>query len=209
MQKVLAFFGAFNPPTKAHVDLAKLAMDQAHASAVIFIPSKASYITDAQQKSFAFSDAQRLDMLYSVYENNRDWMLFTDHEIKSNTQPRTYDTLCWLRDRNGFSPILLVGSDQLFAMQSGWKHVPEIAKEFGIICLSRYESQMSELLDSNAFYRAIAPYVQVVEAPEAYHWMSSTEARSEMRDIQRKLRVLQRILPDEIYDHLKEYMHEI
>ena len=40
----LAFFGAFNPPTAAHLDLAHFAMERTGARRVLFVPSGQRYI---------------------------------------------------------------------------------------------------------------------------------------------------------------------
>ena len=77
MKKVLAFFGAFNPPTKAHVKLAKLAMEQTNCEGVLLVPSKASYIVEEQKKSFAFSDTERIEMIH--YVNKHDYP--TDYKV--------------------------------------------------------------------------------------------------------------------------------
>ena len=64
--EVLAFFGAFNPPTIAHINLAREAMDKCHLEKVIFVPSQDSYVRTVQKKSFSFSNKQRLDMLHTM-----------------------------------------------------------------------------------------------------------------------------------------------
>ena len=50
MTKALAFFGAFNPPTIAHVSLAEFALRAAGREQVIFVPSKSVYIRDEEEK---------------------------------------------------------------------------------------------------------------------------------------------------------------
>ena len=66
MKRTLAFFGAFNPPTKAHIDLAEFAMNVTGRDDVIFVPSKMEYIRYEQKKDFAFSDASRIEMLKRI-----------------------------------------------------------------------------------------------------------------------------------------------
>ena len=44
----LAFFGAFNPPTRAHLELAQFAMKKTGAEKVVFVPSKETYISGEQ-----------------------------------------------------------------------------------------------------------------------------------------------------------------
>ena len=59
MKRALAFFGAFNPPTIAHLALAEFAMKAVGEDCVVFVPSKTAYIEDEQGKSYAFSDGER------------------------------------------------------------------------------------------------------------------------------------------------------
>ena len=40
MKNVLAFFGAFNPPTRAHLELADFARRETGRDGVIFVPSR-------------------------------------------------------------------------------------------------------------------------------------------------------------------------
>ena len=67
---------------------------------------------------------------------SRPWMRVEDWELREERQPRSYDTLCHLRSR-GETAALLMGSDKLPELEHGWLHVPEIAAEFGIVCLAR------------------------------------------------------------------------
>ena len=103
----LAFCGAFNPPTRAHLELSELALRETGREAVVFVPSKSRYIAEDQGKDYAFSDGQRLAMLRACAET-RPWMRVWDGEIRAPRQPRTYETLCRLREE-GVDPALLLG----------------------------------------------------------------------------------------------------
>ena len=133
----LLFGGAFNPPTKAHIELAEYACEKTGATKVIFMPSKMSYIEHDQAKNFAFHDTERLAMLESICRAHPKLMV-SDYELKEESQPRTYQTLCYLKEK-GYACKLLFGSDKLAELKTGWKHVEEIAKEFGIVCMARYD----------------------------------------------------------------------
>ena len=206
MKKVLAFFGAFNPPTKAHIDLAKLAMEQTGRDGVMFIPSKSDYILNDQKKGFAFSDEERIGMLYEISRSN-SWMAFTTHDMVSEKQPCSYETLQWLRDACDYQPSLLVGADQFARMEHEWKHVPEIAKEFGIVCMPRYLFHRTEgLLKNVPFYQKIAPYVTLVKVPYEYEYnpISSSRARAYLSVVQEGLKDLRDAVPSEVYVYIKE-----
>ena len=129
MTKALAFFGAFNPPTAAHLGLAEFALRQTGREQAVFVPSKSVYIRDEQGKDFAYPDARRLRMLEKAAQT-RPWMKVSDWEMRQPRQPRSYETLCHLREE-GVQASLLFGSDKLPELEHGWLHVREIAEEFG------------------------------------------------------------------------------
>ena len=178
MKRVLAFFGAFNPPTVAHLELADFARKATGREGVIFVPSRTAYIRDFQQKDAAYSDARRLEMLETLAET-RPWMRVTDWELRQDTQPRSYITLCHLREE-GYEPSLLIGSDNLKAL-SRWKYVPEMAREFGIVCLERGQDSCREIIENDPFLKSLAEYIELPETPQTWRDISSTAVRSRIR----------------------------
>lgn len=175
MIKALAFGGAFNPPTRAHIDLAHYAMKASRCEKVVFIPSKMSYVVNDQKKNFSFTDEERLNMLERI-AYNRPWMDVYPYEINSETQPRTYETLCRLRE-NGYMIKLLFGSDKLTELETGWKHVDEICRQFGIVCLSRKEDKASRIVRDDPYLRERRDYITVIKSPQQYKNISSTHVR--------------------------------
>lgn len=204
MKKMLAFFGAFNPPTNAHIELAKLAKEQTGSDVVLFMPSKSSYIVDEQKKNFAFNDEERMQMLYNLCVHNQPWMHYRADDIYSLKQPHTYDTLCKLQKLYPNASIsLLIGADQMFGMEKNWMHVYQIATEFGIVGLQRFGYDMDALL-SQQFWKDIRQFVQIVETPDNTQWVSSTEARAYIQSIKKSNEHLKTIVPEEIYDYLRD-----
>lgn len=197
----LAFFGAFNPPTVAHIDLAEFAMEKTGARQVIFVPSKAAYIRDDQGKDFAYSDIERLDMLQRAAKS-RPWMAVSDWDIAQQRQPRTYDTLCHFRE-NGLSPALLMGSDKMAELETGWLHVEEIAREFGIVCLARGSDACARMIEESDFLRPLSPFITVLETPPDNRNISSSAVRQCVSEIQRLEEQLRRMVPEEILSCLR------
>ena len=153
MKEDLAFFGAFNPPTAAHLDLARFALEETGAKRVIFVPSRTIYIRDEQGKEEVYSEDRRLEMLRKAAEN-RPWMIVTDLEMRMERQPRTYETLCRLRDK-GYDCALLMGSDKLPELEHGWLYVDEIVKEFGIVCLTRGGDVCAEMIRNDPYLQKL------------------------------------------------------
>ena len=181
MRRVLAFFGAFNPPTVAHIEVARCAMEATGREGVVYVPSKSVYIRDEQGKDFAFSDWQRLEMLRRAAES-RPWMAVTDLELRSEEQPRTYDTLCRLRDE-GYDPALLIGSDKLGELEHIWRHVEDIGREFGFVCVGRGADECAAMIRSDPYLASLSGYIQLVETPDALRDVSSTAVRRRLGQI--------------------------
>lgn len=209
MIKALVFGGAFNPPTIAHIALAEEAMHASMCDKVIFVPSKMSYVLDEQGKDSAFDDETRLEMLSKI-AFDRPWMDVDPGEIKAETQPRTYETLCRLR-QDDYQIKLLFGSDKLKELEHGWKYVDRICREFGIVCMSRREDSASKIIREDPYLRTLSPYITVIRTSDRYRDVSSTEARKLFAQLKKnpgdvrlqdRLKVL---VPAEL-DGLKEYL---
>ena len=194
--KTLAFFGAFNPPTVAHVSLAEYALRATGREQVIFVPSKSVYIRDEQGKDFAYSDGRRLSMLRLAAES-RPWMRVTDWEMQQPHQPRTYETLRHLRDE-GIEASLLLGSDKLPELEHGWQNVENIAKEFGIVCLSRGEDRCEEMIEKDAYLHSLAPHITVLHTPDETKAVSSSAVRHRVAEIQKLKEEISALVPKEI-----------
>ena len=196
MKKTLAFFGAFNPPTRAHIDLAEYAMRSTGRDDVLFVPSKMEYIRYEQKKNYAFSDAARIDMLSRIAAK-REWMRYTDIEMKQDQQPKTYRTLCMLRDR-GENPTLLLGADKLTELETMWQFIPEIAEEFGIVIMGRSGVDCEAIIAGSPFLQSL--HITLVRVPEAYRDISSTRARECLFHLTQLGKELQALLPPELID---------
>ena len=195
MKNVLAFFGAFNPPTRAHLELAGFARQETGADGVVFIPSRTDYIRNDQGKDSAFSNTARLEMLNTLAES-RPWMRVCGWELQQEAQPRSYTTLCHLRDE-GYAPSLLLGSDNLRQLSSGWKYVPEIAREFGIVCLARNTDSCRSIVREDPLLSSLSDCITVLETPDEWKQVSSSAVREALRQPQDPEK-LERMIPGEI-----------
>lgn len=198
MKNVLAFCGAFNPPTRAHIGLADFAFRAAGRDGVIFVPSRTDYIRNDQQKDGVFSGGIRLAMLRKLAET-RPWMKVTDRELREPAQPRTYVTLCSLR-ADGYAPSLLLGSDKLPEL-SGWKYMPELILEFGIVCLARGGDSCRAIIEADPFLKHLEDHFTLLDTPDDWKDISSSKVREALKNGQQE--ELRRMVPDEILGMLQ------
>lgn len=206
MSTALVFGGAFNPPTIAHIELAEFARKQVGADLVIFVPTKNTYIADEQHKEYVFSDEERLNMLETIAAS-RPWMKVSRFEIESNEQPRTYITLCHLREE-GYQCALLMGSDKLPEFEHGWRYMDKITAEFGIVCMKRSTDDVEGMIQKDQYLSSIAPYIRIVETPTETRGVSSTGVRASLSELARQYRMLKTQVPEEILSLLLDSVLE-
>ncbi len=201
----LLYGGAFNPPTKAHIFLSKYACDATKSEGVIFMPSKISYIKGVEGKNFAFSDEERISMLTKIADG-KSWMKVSSYELNLTAfQPRTYETLNHLKNEENINCKLLFGSDWLPDLKTKWLHIPEIAKEYGIVCMERGNDIVSDFIKNDDYLKSLAPYIEIIKTPDEFKFTSSTQAREKFSEMKRNHSELEKIVPDEL-DGLKSYL---
>lgn len=200
--RALVYGGAFNPPTAAHIDLAEFACQKTDSDCVIFVPTKMSYIRDDQGKDFAFGNEERLAMLKKVAED-KAWMIVSDYELKAEEQPRTYTTLCHLRDL-GYECRLLFGSDKLTELEHGWMYMDEIFREFGIVCMQRSNDDCEKIIDSDPFLKQYRDRIELLDTPDKYQNYSSSRIRRLLRSENPDGDELRRLLPEELHGLIPE-----
>lgn len=175
----IAFYGAFNPPTWAHVHIAQAVQRQlsntGNVVEIVFVPSRADYILKEQHKNLAFESYDRAVMLMRLCGVMKN-MHVSIIDIAADHQPRTYESLCMLRNR-GDNCSLLIGADQLLTFETGWKNPDKILEEFGLVCVSRGDVNAHEIIEKSPLLQAHIDNIAVVDVPEKIKDISSTKIR--------------------------------
>lgn len=192
--KVLFYGGAFNPVSKAHIELANYVRESLHFDKVIFMPTKDRYIKHDEGKDFVIEESNRFKLLEEIAKKN-DWMIVSDYELNCDKQPRTYETLCFLRNK-GYDLKLLIGSDWLLKLNSGWKYVDEIMHEFGVILMTRNHDDIEQIIEQDEYLQQFKEYITCVNTPDIYQNISSTKIRQAI--FSSNLNELELMLPKEI-----------
>ena len=89
MKKVGLFGGSFDPPTKAHLQVAEQLIERGVLDEVEFVPAYMSY----HGKDYGATPQQRIDMLYLLIESSkyRDNMTVNTFEIDNKMKSSTCD----------------------------------------------------------------------------------------------------------------------
>ena len=134
MAKLLIFGGTFDPVHNGHLQTARAALTALNAQRIVFVPANISPHKLATHNSAA--PQHRLAMLRLAIGDDPA-MEVSAVELLRPAPSYTIDTLAILRrDRPGDTLILLVGADQLPALNT-WKEIDTILATTSIAVLPR------------------------------------------------------------------------
>lgn len=143
--KIIAVFGgSFNPPTKAHIDLAKQILDKMDGvEKVIFVPVSTKY-----NKNGLAPDEVRFNMLQKIC-NNYENIEVSSIELDSPRQLYTIETLKIIQNQYPNNEIcFVIGTDNLKELDT-WHKVEELISTFKIMVLKRDNDDMQEIIKQN------------------------------------------------------------
>ena len=143
--KIIAVFGgSFNPPTNAHVNLAKQILDKySNIEKIIFVPVSTKY----NKKGLA-PDETRFNLLKKVCEQNNK-LEVSSIELDSPRQLYTIETLKRIQEQNpNFQVCFLLGTDNLKELET-WYVAKEIVSNFKILVLQRDNDNIEEILNNS------------------------------------------------------------
>ena len=107
--------------------------------------------------------------------------------------------------KQGYDVKLLFGSDKLPELEHGWRHIPELCREFGIAVMSRNNEDVNALLENDPYLSSLKEYITVIPTPDTYQNVSSTKVRQEMMHMQAAAAAIREMVPEELGD-LHEYL---
>lgn len=147
MKKTGFFGGCFNPPTIAHLELAKLAIKNFKLDKVVFVP-----MNDFYEKDELLPAYHRLNMLELLTKDEKN-LEITDFELKSNKKIYAIEAFEYIDKNFEGKKIFIMGSDNYIKMKN-WKDSDKFEK-FNYIILDRLheieKSKNVELVSNNKF----------------------------------------------------------
>ncbi len=124
MKKIGIFGGAFNPPHKGHVRLARDFADRLPLDEVLIIPS---FIPPHKSAAALAGAADRLAMCRLAFCGDPRFAV-SAVEIDRGGKSYTYDTLLAIKEKNpGAALYLIIGSDMFLSFHT-WHRYEEILK---------------------------------------------------------------------------------
>lgn len=138
----VVFGGAFNPVTKAHIEVYKHVMKNVEADEFLFLP-----VSNEYTKSDLASNYHRVAML-ELATADFDDVSICKLEIEDSDFKGTYQSLSRLSDQYNTDLYFVVGADNLLDFDK-WINVEGILSEFTIIVLGRDGIDIDQVINDN------------------------------------------------------------
>ena len=137
MKERIGFFGgAFNPPTKIHIELANNLIRENQLDKVVFVP-----VGDYYQKTDLASAEHRYNMLKIATEKYRNIEL-NDIGLKADKKLYAVDIFKIIAEKYADKEIYFIMGSDNYKKMSNWKDY-EIIKGYDYIVLERNEEEKS------------------------------------------------------------------
>jgi len=142
------FGGSFNPPTIAHIDLAKLAIEKCNLDKLYFVP-----VNDKYKKNGLISFSDRKEML-KIATKNESKIYVSDIEEKIEKQIYAIDIFEIIKEKYSDDEIYFIMGMDNFKKISSWKEYEKL-KKYKYIVFERNESDESLEININDVKEAI------------------------------------------------------
>ena len=186
------FGGCFNPPTIAHIALAKKSLIEADLDKVIFVP-----VGDFYKKKELISARDRYNMLKIACEG-LDNIEVSDIElgIKENLYAVNAFKLI-TQNYNNTEIYFIMGADNFINLMN-WKDGGKLIQEYKYIVLERENINVSEYIDNNL--KKYKNRVILIKNKE-YRDFSSSRFRKTVKE---KKQYSKELISEKVIDYIKE-----
>ena len=137
--------GSFNPPTNAHIDLAKqILKEYTIIDRIIFVPVSTKYNKDGLAP-----DIERYNMLKKVCESNKK-MEVSSIELDTEKQLYTIETLNKIQEQNPNKKVaFILGTDNLKELPT-WHNVEKLLETYKILVIKRNNDNIQKIIEENS-----------------------------------------------------------
>ena len=190
--KIGFFGGSFNPPTNAHINLAKKALETCMLDKIIFIP-----MGDFYKKKELAESIHRYSMLKIACENSGTSNFeVSDMEIVINQKLDTIDAFRLIEKKYpNDERYFIMGADNFIKLIE-WKESDELINKYNYIVLERKQYNLQEYINKHKELKKCIS--KIIENPE-YKNSSSTEFRKLLKE---KLESKQQIISKEVLNYI-------
>jgi len=139
---IVVFGGAFNPPTRAHYEIAKHVITTCDVDEFLFVP-----VGDQYAKAGLISARHRIAML-NLLCDSLEKASVVDIETKAHQVMKTYETLTVLKTQYPQQEIaFIMGADNLIDL-ADWYQYERLILHFKVMILNRDDANIHDIISS-------------------------------------------------------------
>ncbi len=192
--KIGFFGGSFNPPTKAHINLAIEALKQCGLDKLIFVP-----MGDEYEKQELAKAEDRLKMLeIACKSTNEKRLQVSDIELKLGKRIHAIDAFKLIQNKYKKSEnFFIMGADNFINILE-WKQNQELIANYKYIIFERKAIDIEKYIEENKEIKKHRENIKIIQN-KRHKDTSSSEFRSTNGNRENK-----DIIPKEVLEYIKE-----
>ena len=185
----LGFFGgSFNPPTLAHLEIAKEVLRNKKLDCFYFVPMGNSY-----SKKNLIDENLRLEML-NIICKNEEKIKASDIELNKKESINTYQAFELIKEKFKNDDIFFIMGADNFEKMSYWDNFEKLIKNYKYIIVNRNNIDIEKIIKNNELLKENAKNFEVMNIKSKYNKISSTLVREKFAK--------------KDYENIKEYISE-
>ncbi len=192
MSKIGFYGGSFNPPTKAHIELAKKVIKECSLDKVIFVP-----VGDLYEKEGMAKAIHRYNML-EIASNREVNLQVSDIEIRETKNYKTIEIFEILKNEYRKEEIyFIMGADNLQKLPF-WHESNKLVSDYNYIILDRGLTKTKDIIENNELLKKNEKRFTIISNIEFYD-CSSTTIREQIKKGENPEN-----LDDGVYSYIRE-----
>ena len=181
MRNMAVITGTFNPITKAHIAMGKLAKEKlGEDTIVVYVPSRDDFIKSwkGMEEVQILTEEQRLTLLEAVLPHFG--FLCDSCEISGAVSGYTFDTMSYLSEKHGVlqeNCYYVCGSDKLPELYS-WQHAIAFISSYRFLVFSRNHEDVKNIIASSPLVSSYPEHFIPMDGIPRLETMSATQIRA-------------------------------
>lgn len=208
MRKQLAVItGTFNPVTKAHIAMGKMAKDYLGTDTiVVFVPAPSNFLKTwkKMKNTEIIPDDLRYAILKSVCESQN--FVCDSCELDGIVSGKTYDTLTYLQEKYSADRVYYVcGSDKLPELVK-WYQAEKLVQKYSFLIIPRNFNDVEEMIQSDDFLLQHRKSFLILSADDLFQKYSASKVREALQSGDTD--TVKEMMPKQAYDLLERTIYE-
>lgn len=189
------FGGAFNPPTCAHLELAKMVKEEFKLDKLFFVP-----VGNLYQKKDLIDERYRFEML-EILCGKCEGIEVSDLEMnlkKNLSAIEVFELINKKYSKETEEIYFILGADNFKKIET-WKESEKLIKNYKYIILEREEIELNKIINESKLLKENKGNFKILKENKCSS-ISSTKARSEIYETPKE--EICKIIPQEIYEYI-------